>query len=294
MKILTLGGSSFSGRAFIAEARRAGHQVEDLSHPNWDMNTNLPARAVEMVLSGCVNVVNFIALNVVAASWDKAPEYYRTNVVGVARLADALLATRLVEKFLQISTPEVYGATGTRLKEGAAFNPSTPYALSRATADMHLMLLHQQHRFPVMFTRTVNVYGPGQQPYRIIPRTIGCIIKGERLPLEGGGISTRSFIHIEDAAGAYLRILESGNIGEGYHIATERQVSIRDLVALICERMGASLNDVVQIAPERRGKDMNYQLDDSKIRRALGWSDRIALEDGVQQVINAFLHAEVA
>jgi dTDP-glucose 4,6-dehydratase len=247
-----------------------------------------------MVLLGYVNVVNFIALNIVAASWDRAPEYYQTNVVGIARLADALMATRLVNKFLQISTPEVYGATGTRLREGAPFNPSTPYALSRATADMHLNLLHQQHRFPVMFTRTVNVYGPGQQPYRIIPRTISCILGGERLPLEGGGVSTRSFIHIQDAAGAYLRILESGNIGEGYHIATERQVSIRDLVALICEQMGSRLNDVVQIVPDRKGKDMNYHLDDSKIRRELGWLDRIPLEDGIAQVISTHRHAEIA
>jgi dTDP-glucose 4,6-dehydratase len=294
MKILVLGGSSFSGRAFIAHAARSGHDVADLSHPKWDLNGNLPKRAAELVRMGYDSVVNFIALNIVATSWTEAPAYYRTNVVGLATLCDALIGCGAVQRFLEVSTPEVYGHTGVRLREGQSFNPSTPYALSRAAADMHLKLLHQQHGFPVIWTRTVNVYGPGQQPYRIIPRTIGCILAGERLPLEGGGVSTRSFIHIADAAEAYLRALESGKSGEAYHVATERQTSIRDLVAMICERMGAKFSDVVQIVPERPGKDMNYHLDDSKIRRELGWFDRIPLEQGVEQVINAFRHVEIA
>ena len=291
MKILVLGGSSFSGRSFIETCERAGHNVADLSRPNWDMNGNLSARAADLVRLGFDVVVNFVALNIVAASWSRAPEYYETNVVGMAKLGDALIGCWGVRKFLQISTPEVYGHTGTRLKEGVMFNPSTPYALSRAAADMHLKLLHQQHGFPVMFTRTVNVYGPGQQPYRIIPRTIDCILRKERLPLEGGGVSTRSFIHIRDAAAAYLRVLEAGKSGETYHIATERQVSIRELVSMVCEQMGARLDEVVKIVPERPGKDMNYHLDDAKIRTELGWTDRIPLEAGIAEVIGTFERA---
>jgi len=291
MKILALGGTSFSGRAFIDTCERAGHEVADLSRPNWDMNGNLPARAAELVHLGYDSVVNFIALNIVAASWERAPEYYQTNVVGIVRLCDALLKSGSVRRFVQISTPEVYGTTGNRLREGQIFKPSTPYALSRATADMHLELLYRQHGFPLMFTRTVNVYGPGQQSYRIIPKTINCILRKERLSLEGGGVSTRSFIHIRDAAAAYLRVLESGKAGETYHIATERQVSIRDLVSMICERMGARFSDVVQIVPERPGKDMNYHLDDSKIRTELGWTDRIPLEAGIAEMIGSFENA---
>jgi dTDP-glucose 4,6-dehydratase len=294
VKILVLGGSSFSGRAFIAHAAQAGHDVSDLSHPKWELNGNLPERAAELVRMGYDAVVNFIALNIVAASWARAPEYYQTNVVGISKLCGFLIECGAVRRFVEVSTPEVYGNTGTKLVEGSPFNPSTPYALSRATADMHLNLLHQQHGFPVMFTRTVNVYGPGQQPYRIIPRTIGCILAGERLPLEGGGVSTRSFIHIADASEAYLRVLESGRAGETYHVATERQTSIRDLVVMICERMGARLNDVVRIAPERPGKDMNYHLNDGKIRRELGWFDRVPLEQGIEHVINTFRHVEHA
>jgi dTDP-glucose 4,6-dehydratase len=284
VKVLVLGGSSFSGRAFCRHAAFCGVDVLNLSRPNYDLLRNMPDAAAELVREGYDNVVNFVALNVVDASWDREAEYYETNVVGTARLAKRLMAAG-VKRFLNVSTPEVYGNTGTLISEGAPFNPSTPYALSRATADAHLTLMHCQHGFPVMFTRTVNVYGPGQQPYRIIPRTIECIRAGRRLPLEGGGASSRSFIHIQDAASAYLRVLESGRAGETYHVSTGRQTRIRDLVEAICERMGARLSDVIEIVPERRGKDMNYHLHDSKIRGELGWRDHIPLEDGLAQVI---------
>lgn len=285
MKILVLGGSSFSGRAFIAHAKAVGDEVVDLSRPNHDINAWMPSAAARHVRAGHNHVVNFIALNLVAESWDAAPEYYRTNVEGLARLVNELSATGRVERFVQVSTPEVYGTTGTFLREGAAFNPSTPYAVSRAAGDWHLAVMHRTKGFPVCFTRTVNVYGPGQQPYRVIPKTAVAALTGGTIPLEGGGVSTRSFIHIRDAAAAYRAVLMGGWPGETYHVATPRQTSITALVGLVCARVGVSPDSVVRDAPERPGKDMAYQLDDSKIRAELGWRDTIALEDGVDEVV---------
>lgn len=284
MKILVLGGSSFSGRAFIALARSQSHEVAELSRPEHDINGTLPVKAAEMVRDGFENVINFIALNVVAASWDHAPDYYRTNVAGVARLASSLDGLPL-RRFVQVSTPEVYGTTRTFLKEDAGYRPSTPYALSRSTADIHLALLHRERGFPVSFTRTVNVYGPGQQPYRIVPKAAICALTGKKLPLEGGGVSTRSFIHVRDMAEAYLAVLARGRAGAIYHIATPRQTSIRDLVELICGRLGVPLSQVVEDAPERVGKDMAYQLDDSRIRAELGWRDKVNLVDGLDETV---------
>lgn len=262
-----------------------GDDVFDLSRPTSDINKWMPESAVRWVHRGYRHVVNFIALNVVAASWERAPDYYQTNVVGISTLVNALADAGEVERFVQVSTPEVYGTTGTFLKEGAPFNPSTPYAVSRAAGDWHLALMHRQHGFPVCFTRTVNVYGPGQQLYRVIPKTALAALGGGKLPLEGGGVSTRSFIHIRDAAAAYRRVLEAGMTGETYHVATPRQTSIRSLVSLVCERVGVSPEAVIQDAPERPGKDMAYQLDDAKVRTELGWRDEIPLEAGLDEVV---------
>lgn len=279
MKIAVLGASSFSGNAFANHAELAGYDCVRLSRPLFDIN-----RPIESDLGRFDAVVNFIALNMVGESWDQAADYYQTNVVGTARLADALMKNG-VKKFVQVSTPEVYGTTQTFLKEGAPFNPTTPYAISRAACDMHLQALHRQYGFPVCFTRTVNVYGPGQQLYRIIPKTILCALTGRKLQLHGGGVSTRAFIHIRDVANAILKVCKSGAPGETYHVSTPRQTSIADLVRMICERVGVGFDSIVEPVAERPGKDMAYQLDDSKIRQALGWLDITSLERGLEEVV---------
>lgn len=282
MKILVLGATSFSGGWFCEIAKAAGHEVLGVSRPGFDLRSE----GVDVFVRGIVrggfrHVVNYAALNVVPDSWGRAPDYYQTNVVGVARLAEV----KEIERFVQVSTPEVYGSTGTFLKEGAAFNPSTPYAISRAAADWHLALLHKEWGFPVCFTRTVNVYGERQQAYRIIPKTVAACLSDWKLPLEGGGFSTRSFIHAEDAARATLRVLEDGRPGQTYHVAHPMQTSIRALVFYISEWLGVDPWSVIEEVPERVGKDMNYQLDDSKIRSELGWRETISLDEGLDRTL---------
>lgn len=294
MKILVLGASSFSGGWFVEVAKKAGHDVVGLSRPQFDLLHGTPVASqyiAERVRAGYRRVVNYAAINVVPDSWEKASVYYETNTAGIARLAQTLLSAG-IEKFVQVSTPEVYGSTGTFLKEGTPFNPSTPYAVSRAAADWHLRLEHREWALPVCFTRTVNVYGERQQAYRIIPKAARCALSGTKLPLEGGGVSTRSFIHAEDAARATLRVLEDGRPGEDYHVAHPVQTSIRNLVETICYRLGRDPNDVIEVAPERVGKDMNYQLDDSKIRSELGWSESISLSDGIDRTLGWIVASE--
>ena len=287
-RIAVLGANSFSGAAFVAHAAAEGHEVMTLRRPFHDLNTGLDAIVGAAMDFQPDCFVNFAALNMVGESWEHFADYYRTNVIGVARLADGLRRIGCLAKFVQVSTPEVYGSTDWYLTEGAAFNPSTPYAVSRAAADMHLRALHAAHGFPVCFTRTVNVYGPGQQPYRIIPKTVLKVLRGEKLKLHGGGRSTRSFIHIRDVAEATRRVALDGGPGQVYHIATARQVAIRALVAMICERMGVRLEDATEPAPERLGKDMAYLLDDAKIRTELGWRDQISLEEGLDETVEWF------
>jgi dTDP-glucose 4,6-dehydratase len=143
----------------------------------------------------------------------------------------------------------------------------------------------QTYAFPVLFTRASNVYGPGQQLYRIIPRTVLAAIAGQKLKLDGGGKSVRVFIHMRDVSDATLKVATNGRPGESYHISGYRIVSIRQLVEMILGMLGKSFDECVEIGPDRPGKDSAYTLDSVKIRTELGWQDRITLEDGIADVI---------
>jgi dTDP-glucose 4,6-dehydratase len=208
-----------------------------------------------------------------------------TNVVSNVRLHELLRNYDRLDRYIHVTTPEVYGSTDGWVKENAAFNPSTPYAVSRAAADMSLRTYFSNYQFPVVFTRAANVYGPGQQLYRIVPRTILAAMGGQKLRLDGGGRSVRVFIHMTDVSDATLKIARSGNPGDTYHISGYELVSIRTLVEMILKRLGKSFDDCVEIVPERLGKDTAYMLDSIKLRSELGWRDTVSLERGVDDVI---------
>ena len=147
-------------------------------------------------------VVNFAAQGMVAQSWSSPEDWYQTNVVGQVKLHDSLRKFDFIKKYVHVTTPEVYGSTEGWIKENFNFNPSTPYAASRAACDLHLKTFYNAYNFPVTFTRAANVYGPGQQLYRIITRSILYSRIGKKLDLHGGGYSNRSFIHINDVCSA--------------------------------------------------------------------------------------------
>jgi len=221
----------------------------------------------------------------VAESWLHPEHWYQTNIVANVQLHEGLRRFDFLKKYVHISTPEVYGSCRGNVTENAPFNPSTPYAASRAGCELHLRTFIRNYRFPAVFTRAANVFGPGQQLYRIIPRTILYILLGRKLPLHGGGQSVRSFIHIRDVADGILRVAQKGEIGEAYHFSTTRSISIRKVVEMICETMGARFEDVVEVVDDRPGKDEAYLLDSSKARSSLGWNGEVGLEAGIQETI---------
>ena len=309
-KIAVIGSNSFSGASFVAHCLKQGMEVLGASRSDepagcflpyrWlpaetrrafrfvraDLNRDLAALMAALDAFRPDFVVNFAAQGMVAQSWLTPEHWYQTNVVGNVTFHDQLRKSAWLKKYLHVSTPEVYGSTTGVIDESAPFNPSTPYAASRAACDLHLRTFLAQHKFPVVWTRSANVYGPGQHLYRIIPRTILAIRFGQKLSLHGGGHSVRSFIHIADVADATLRIARTAPVGECYHLATERSISIRELVVMICHTMGADFNAVVEVTDDRPGKDAAYRLDSGKARRNLGWRDVVALEDGIGATIH--------
>jgi len=230
-------------------------------------------------------VVNFASQSMVAQSWEHPDHWFQTNTVASIQLHDQLRQCSFLKKYVHVSTPEVYGSCEGLVPENTAYCPSTPYAVSRAAADMSLMSFYRNYSFPVVFTRVANVYGPGQQLYRIIPRTILYFLTGKKLQLHGGGLSVRSFIHISDVAEGTARAMRQATPPTIYHFSTAQNISIRSLVEKIAQSLGVSFADYVVTADERPGKDAAYLLDSSKARAELAWEPRISLDDGIDQTI---------
>ena len=305
-KVLVIGSNSFSGASFCAYALDRGAQVigvsrsDEASHVflpyRWkdsgdftfnrcDINTQLD-ELVELVKREKVTrIVNFAAQSMVGQSWEIPEHWFQTNAVSTTKLFNALKNFDFLERYVHITTPEVYGSNDEFITEDEPYNPSTPYAVSRAAGDMSLASYAKAFGFPAVMTRAANVFGPGQQLYRIIPKMILSIRTGQKLALHGGGVSRRSFIHIDDVSDATWKIMEDGKVGDVYHISTNEIVSIRELVIKICDLMGVVFEDHVNIEEERLGKDQAYLLSSEKIRNELGWLDKISLDDGLLQSI---------
>ena len=232
-------------------------------------------------------VVNFAAQGMVAESWLNPTHWYQTNVLSQVAFHDQLRRRKFLDKYVHVTTPEVYGSTDSGwLSESNFFAPSTPYAVSRASCDLHLLSFFKAYDFPVVFTRAANVYGPGQQLYRLIPRAMLSARTGKPFHLHGGGYSERCFIHIRDAMQGTLRLALEAEPGTSWHLSTNNPLKIRDLVDTIFRFCGKNISDIVEESPDRLGKDQSYLLDSSSIRKAFSWTDKIALEDGLKETLD--------
>jgi dTDP-glucose 4,6-dehydratase len=306
-KFLVIGSNSFSGASFVDFLLRDGATVIGTSRSaeahraflpyRWsgrdsafrfeqcDLNHDLDKLMSIVSAEKPQYVVNFAAQSMVGESWKNPDHWFMTNVVSAVRLHDRLRQCDFLRKYVHVTTPEVYGSTDGFIRENTPFNPSTPYAVSRAAGDMSLRTYFDTYKFPVVFTRAANVYGPGQQLYRIIPRTILFILLGRKLQLHGGGLSRRAFIHMNDVSDATLRIARDAPAGETYHISTNEIVTVRELVERICRKLGAKFEDSVEVVGERMGKDAAYMLDSGKLRQSLGWKDTVTLDAGLDESI---------
>jgi dTDP-glucose 4,6-dehydratase len=307
-KILVIGSNSFTGSNFIDYALSKNYEILGISRSNQinkiflkylmnknienfkffkcDLNNNLDLIKRIIIKYKPNFIVNFAAQGMVAESWIKPNDWYKTNIISQVDLINIIKQFDFIEKFLQFSTPEVYGSTKEWIKEDKNFSPTTPYAISRAAFDSHILNLSKFSKFPMIITRTANVFGPGQQLYRVIPRAIISTVLNKRFYLHGDGNSQRSFIHIKDVSSALIKILQKGKIGNTYHISTNRLISIKNLIKMIFKIEKNNFAKTVKFIPERLGKDQFYKLDSQKIRKKLGWKDNISLEDGILDTVN--------
>lgn len=231
-------------------------------------------------------IVNFAAQSEVAPSWEHPEHWFETNVVSLAKLMNYLKDVTYLQKYVHISSPEVYGTCEGVVKEDAPLNPSTPYAASKAAADLFLFTLVKNFSFPLAMVRSTNVYGAHQQLFKIIPRSVISIMLGKKIMLHGGGKAVKSYIHIRDISRGEYLIMTKGKTGEIYHLSPDSGIAVKEAVKLICRILCKDFSEVTRKAPERLGQDKAYVIDSSKARRTLGWKPVITMEEGVGEVVS--------
>ena len=229
-------------------------------------------------------IINYAAI-AYATSWENSFRYYDTNVMSVVRLCEALQSRPYLKKLIQIGTSELYGSVILPALETTPFQPTSPYAVSKLAADLHLITLHLANKLPMNIIRPSNAYGPGQQLWRVIPRAIYCCLTGQKFPLEGGGRVKKSYFHARDLARAIYLVAHEAPLGEIYNVGPDYPISIRELVTLVIKQMGEDMDAICQVIPGRQNEDKQYWLDSSKIKQ-LGWRQEISLQEGIQDMIN--------
>jgi dTDP-glucose 4,6-dehydratase len=231
-------------------------------------------------------VVNFAAQSEVAPSWEYPEQWFDTNVVALARLMKVLRTRDYVQRYVHISSPEVYGTCEGRVTEAAPLSPNTPYAASKAAADLFLFTLTKNFGFPLVMIRATNVYGAHQQLWKIIPRSVIYLKTGKTIALDGGGAAVKSFIHIRDVSRGELMAMEHGRIGQIYHLSPDNAGhAVRDVVQKVCRLMGRDFAASVAMKEERLGQDAAYVIDSSRAREEFGWKPSISLDQGLREVV---------
>lgn len=306
-RVVVIGSNSFSGSDFIDLLIEEGgysvigisrspeksalflpykrHTKPDFKFYRMDLNKNMHD-IIDVINSfNSDYVVNFAAQSEVAPSWDNPGQWFRTNAVAVTELAHALRDCKSLKRYVHISSPEVYGTCVGIVKEDAPLNPTTPYAASKAAGDLSLFTFVKNFNFPLVMIRSTNVYGACQQLFKIIPRSVIYIKSGKTIELHGGGQAVKSYIHIRDVSRGEMAAMEKGRTGEIYHLSPDRGIAIRDVVAMICKKMGVDFNKATETVTERLGQDAAYVIDSSKAREEFGWKPIIPIEEGLISVI---------
>ena len=230
-------------------------------------------------------IVNFAAQGEGQGSFgERADLFYQTNTLALVRLVEQLRHRTYLKRFVQIGTSELYGSVTAPSGETDPLVPSSPYAVSKAAFDQHLAIMHRVHGFPCNVVRPSNAYCRGQQLHRIIPKAIICAMRGEKLPLQGGGRAEKSYIHASDLSRAITLVAYKAPAGEVYNCGPCLPNSIASVVALCADACGVAFDDLVEIVGDRVGQDGKYWLDSSKLK-ALGWRPLIPLADGIRGMV---------
>ena len=238
---------------------------------------------VSAALPGHSHVVHFAAESHVDRSIMGPDAFISTNVSGTNVMCD-IARQNEVERFLHISTDEVYGS----IEEGSfvesdPLEPRSPYSASKASSDLVALAYHETYGLPVVITRSANQFGPYQFPEKVIPLFVTNLLDGLKVPLYGDGLNIRDWTYVDDNCRAVQMVLNEGQVGEVYNIGAGNELTNKELTHHILARVGAG-EEMVEFVEDRLGHDRRYSVDTTKIR-AMGWAPEVSLEDALDSTI---------
>lgn len=240
-------------------------------------------------------VINFAAESHVDRSIDNPQLFLQTNIIGTSVLMDACRKYGNI-RFHQVSTDEVYGdlpldRPDLFFIEETPLHTSSPYSSSKASADLLVMAYHRTYGLPITISRCSNNYGPYQFPEKLIPLIISRALENQTLPVYGKGINVRDWLYVEDHCHAIDAIVHDGHIGEVYNVGGHNEVRNIDIVKMILDILGKPYT-LITYVEDRKGHDLRYAIDPTKIKRELAWEPTVKFADGIQQTVEWYLSHE--
>lgn len=317
MKILVTGAAGFIGSNFVFHMRKAHPEYDIIALDSLTYAGNLETLAPVMeedhftfVRCDITDregvrkvfeehhpdvVVNFAAESHVDRSIEDPGVFLRTNILGTQVLMDACREFG-IRRFHQVGTDEVYGdlpldRPDLFFTEDLPLQASSPYSASKASADLLTMAYHRTYGLPVTISRCSNNYGPYQFPEKLIPLMIANALADKPLPVYGTGENVRDWLYVEDHCRAIDMILENGKVGEVYNIGGHNERSNLDVVKTILKQLGKP-ESLITFVGDRKGHDLRYAIDPSKIHGELGWMPETKFDDGICQTIDWYLNNE--
>ena len=309
MRILVTGGAGFIGSCFIRHMlkKHPDYKIINLDALTYcgnlenldDIKDNknytfykgniCDRELVRDLISGVDAVINFAAESHVDNSIKHPEIFIETNIQGTLNLLQASKEFK-VERYLQVSTDEVYGTLG---KEGYFYEttpiaPNSPYSASKAGADMLVRAYFETYKLPTLNTRCSNNYGPYQYPEKLIPFFISKLLKGEKVPVYGDGLNVRDWLYVYDHCEAIDIVLHKGRVGEVYNIGGHNEKTNMEITRLILSAMGKGESSI-EFVKDRLGHDRRYAISNDKITKELNWAPSITFEKGIKLTIDWYL-----
>jgi len=312
LRILVTGGAGFIGSNFVRmslltdyekqissitvlDALTYAGNLDNLSNVQQNkkfefVNGDIRDKSlVEKLVSECEIVVNFAAESHVDRSIASAENFFNTNVIGTLTLLEAAKKTG-VKRFIQVSTDEVYGSISEGVwTEDFPLKPNSPYAASKAAADLLCRSFFQTHGLPIIVTRCSNNYGPYQYPEKLIPLFVTNLIEGKQIPIYGNGENIREWIHVDDHCKGIWATINNGRIGEVYNLSSELESKNIEITNLILKNMEYG-QDRIDWVEDRLGHDQRYALSCAKASSELGFRAEVTLEDGLASTISWYMN----
>ncbi len=306
-KLLVTGGAGFIGSEFVRQGVQRGYEivvVDKLSYAGdleriKEVKDNIRFYKLDIKDYASIDkvfkkekpdvVIHWAAESHVDRSIEDASPFFETNVKGTQVILD-ISKKYEVERFLNISTDEVYGELSEdgQFYETSPLNPNSPYSVSKASADMLGRAYHRTYGLPVITVRPSNNYGPWQYPEKLIPVIILKALRNEKVPVYGRGLNIREWLYVSDCVDAVFEIMEKGKIGEIYNVGSGNERRNIEVVKLVLNLLNRS-EDLIEFVKDRPGHDFRYSLNSEKIIKEIGWKSKTDFSDGIEKTVKWYI-----